>query len=124
VSELTSKQAGALMSAWMADVRVSRLDDETQAALGDGRVHFVQRVRVMLAERNKLASDAMWDDDLLKARELLMKHGLLDKRPSLSKSVYDAEAYSRKRAARDRLQRDVERVYATQMRGTHWGTVK
>jgi hypothetical protein len=78
----------------------------------------------MLSERNKLASDALWDDDFLKARALLLKHGLKDRRQSGSADAKKSAKSAMRSAQREALQRKIAKDYSQRVNGTHWSVIK
>ncbi len=119
---LTPAEAGELMSAWMSDLRCSRLSAGIEEVAG--HLTYFQYVRSMLSERNKLASDALWDDDFLQARALLLKHGLNDNRQYGGADARKSAKNAIKSAQRNSLQKKIAQDYSQRVNGTHWSVIK
>ena len=107
------------MRAWMENVYVSRLTPELFRKMDERR----KPVRAMLAQRNRDASEAMWNDDYLRARELLLANGLPDW-ILLDNEARRKTARNRKEMQANALSTSVLKIEAQKYNGTHWNTVK
>lgn len=72
--KLTREQAIAVFEGWKCDGKCKQLPDEL---LKFGNFGFSERIRVMLATRNREASDALWDGQERIAFSLLLSAGLI-----------------------------------------------
>lgn len=117
--KLTPIEVGEIMRAWMENVNVSRLTPELSRKMDERR----RPVRAMLAQRNRKASEAMWNDDYLRARELLLANGLPDW-ILLDNEAARKTARNRKEMQANALSTSVLKIEAQKYNGTHWSTVK
>jgi hypothetical protein len=118
--KLEPAEAGELLRGWMDDTKLCRLTPTLAHKFG-----WVTRpVRAALAERNRRASDALWADDYLMAREILLRDGLCDSFVSAKTEVSREVRKNRKQMQARTLERTVATVEMQKINGTHWGTVK
>jgi len=76
---LTKSECESIVRAWKADAKYGDLKDIHPDAEW-GYFPYIARVRVFLATRNVLATNALWDGNPNLAYVLLRKHGLKDNR--------------------------------------------
>jgi hypothetical protein len=117
---LSQIEVGELMRAWIENVYASRLTIDLRYKLHE----WNRPVRALLAQRNRAASDAMWADDYLRARELMMKNGLPDYVTSPFQGPGRELRKNRKEMQANTLTRSLVKVDAQKRNGTHWQTVK
>lgn len=120
IYKLESAEVGELLRAWMEDVCVSRMT----RTLSDKFGLRTQPVRAALAERNRRASDALWADDYLAARDILLRDGLCDSFESANTAQRKEVRKTQKKMRALTLGRGVDKVERQKINGTHWGTVK
>lgn len=120
VVKLEPVEVGELLRAWMEDAKVARMS----APLCDSFGPYSQPVRAALAERNRRASDALWADDYLAARDILVRDGLCDSFASGNTEARRELRKNRKEMRALTLGRSAAKVARQKARGTHWGTVK
>jgi hypothetical protein len=94
--QLTESEALALVQAWKVEAPLFRLPDDLKHKFSEP---WQMSVRVVLAARNKTASDALWDGKSPEAViRYLVKKGLPDKRHLNMKKEIGARTISRKGA--------------------------
>lgn len=120
VVKLEPAEVGELLRAWMEDAKLWRLT----STLADKFGPRSQPVRAALAERNRRASDALWADDYLAARETLLRDGLCDSFVSANTEARREIRRNQKHMRARTLERTVAKVEMQKIKGTHWGTVK
>jgi len=64
---------------WRHDLHLSYMPPELREYLFENKIYHEMRARVFVAEKNKLASDALWDGRFISAFALMKKHGFIDK---------------------------------------------
>jgi hypothetical protein len=117
---LSPIEVGELMRAWIENVYSSRLTP----ALAQKLHESWRPVRALLAQRNRNASEAMWADDYLRAREILLASGLPDFLPSNVSEPRRAVRQNQKAMQAQTLTRAVLKSESQQHSGSHWQTVK
>lgn len=117
---LEAIEVGEIMRAWMENVSVERLTPELSKKLNESS----RPVRAMLAQRNRKASDAMWDDDYMTARAELLANGLPDWVQTQAVEIRRMARKNQKRMQARGLGNAISARLMQQGNGTHWGTVK
>lgn len=120
IIKLEPTEVGELLRAWMEDVLILRLTSSLAAKFGPPH----QPVRAALAQRNRKASDALWADDYLAARDILVRHGLCDDFVSPLNEPRTATRKNQKEMQALTLGRRANVVERQKINGTHWSTVK
>lgn len=120
VIRLEAIEVGEIMRAWMEDVWVDRLTPDLAKKINEAR----RPVRAMLAQRNRKASDAMWDDDYMTARAELLANGLPDWVQTQVVEIRRMARKNQKRMQARGLGNAISTRLMQQGNGTHWGTVK
>jgi hypothetical protein len=120
VIRLEAIEVGEIMRAWMEDVSVDRLTPDLAKKINEVR----RPVRAMLAQRNRKASDAMWDDDYMTARSELLANGLPDWVQTQVVEIRRMARKNQKRMQARGLGNAISTRLMQQGNGTHWGTVK
>lgn len=120
IVKLEPVEVGELLRAWMEDAKVARMS----APLCDSFGPYSQPVRAALAERNRRASDALWADDYLAARDILVRDGLCDSFASANTEARRQVRDNRKRMQALTVGRRANVVERQKSNNTHWGTVK
>jgi hypothetical protein len=119
--DLAPEEVGEIMRGWLDHCRVGRLS----ASLADKmKFPFRSPIRALLDQRAPAAAQALWNDDFLRARELLLRHGLA---PSGAGPLHGmrAQVGRNERLLRGmRIASGIGREYQQRSDGTHWKTVK